>query len=61
MVAKVAFFVSAHGVGWDGDLLFTDADLTVRDQLAGLLHGAGQSLVVDLSLQASVQHVFGAE
>ena len=31
------------------------------DQLAGLLHGAGQSLVVHLSLKAAVQHVLRAE
>ena len=61
MVLDEFFFISAHRVGWDGDFLVADTDVTVGHKLACLLHGCCKSLVVDLCLKSAVEDVLSAE
>ena len=61
MVRDELLFVAGDGVRGDGHLLLTDDDLSVGDELACLLDGAGQALVVDLGLQAAVEDLLNAQ
>jgi len=47
--------------GWDIDELASDADVTLSDQDTGVVDGLGETLLVDLGLEAAFQQLLGTQ
>lgn len=55
---NVLLGVQSDNEGWDVDNLLTNSNVSLRDQDTSVVDGSGQTQLVDLGLQTSLQEIF---